>query len=100
MMKPSEAVREAKQSNTTTANCPACLGSVVSGVFNIPDHEYGLDYLAQYLCCAGCNTLYQSPMPGGQELSSFYPPHYHSMVDGGFLLRMRHNMRIERLKRL
>jgi len=82
------------------ANCPACCNAAVPGLLKIPDREYGLDYLAAYACCEKCQTLYQSPMPDGKQLLSFYPANYHSMTDGGLLLRMRHDMRINRLKAL
>lgn len=98
IMKSEQAEREIRQTETEVANCPACCGLAIPELIKIPDHEYGLDYLATYACCQNCGTLYQWPMPSGKQLSSFYPPHYHSMVDGGFLLRMRHDMRISRLK--
>jgi hypothetical protein len=80
--------------------CPACTSPQVLETVEIPDHEYGLDYLARYAACRECNSLYQSPMPSDSELASFYRQNYHSMSDGGFLMRMRHKMRIQRLKTL
>src|SRR5262249_20389725 len=80
--------------------CPACESSAVLGISPIPDHEYGVDYLARYARCGDCQTVYQIPMPSGNGLSAFYKGDYHSMSDGGFLMRMRHQTRIWRLKAL
>ena len=78
--------------------CPACEGHSVRDVVPVPDHEYGVDYVASYACCGDCGTLYQSPMPGEAELTSFYPDNYHSMSGGGFLMCLRHKLRIGRLE--
>ncbi len=82
---------------TARAACPACQSPSVRDVVQVPDHEYGLDYVASYACCGGCGTLYQSPMPSASQLASFYQQNYHSMSDGGFLMSLRHNLRIRRL---
>ncbi|HEY8515484.1 MAG TPA: class I SAM-dependent methyltransferase [Candidatus Binatia bacterium] len=66
----------------------------------MPDHEYGLAHRATYVRCSACGSEYQQPMPGPDELASFYPPNYHSMTGGGLLLRMRHDVRARRLARL
>jgi SAM-dependent methyltransferase len=86
-----------KASSTGRSACPACESHGVSDVAQVPDHEYGLDYLASYACCGECGTLYQSPMPSEAELASFYRQNYHSMSDGGFLMSLRHKLRIRRL---
>ena len=78
--------------------CPACESHGICNVVQVPDHEYGLDYVASYACCAECGTLYQSPMPSEAQLASFYRQDYHSMSEGGFLMSLRHNLRIKRLK--
>jgi len=80
--------------------CPACEGQQMLGRVEIPDHEYGLDYVATYDCCADCRTLFQRPMPTAEQLAAFYGPSYHSMSDGGFLMLLRHKMRIRRLQGL
>jgi SAM-dependent methyltransferase len=66
----------------------------------IPDHEYGLEYVARYRECQACGTLFQEPMPSGGELARFYPSSYHSMTHSGLLNRIRNQMRIRRLARL
>jgi len=81
----------------TTACCPVCESRHILDAVEIPDHEYGLDYLARYACCGNCASLFQSPMPSESELASFYRQNYHSMTDGGLLMLMRHKMRIQRL---
>jgi SAM-dependent methyltransferase len=81
-------------------NCPACESPRVLNVVQVPDHEYGLDYVATYARCGTCDSLYQVPMPSDAELASFYRQNYHSMTDGGILMLMRHKMRIRRLKGL
>jgi len=70
------------------------------GTVQVPDHEYGVDYVATFESCRDCRTEFQRPMPSGDQLSSFYSANYHSMADGGFLLRLRHEMRIRRLRAL
>jgi hypothetical protein len=80
-------------------SCPACEGTNMRGTVQVPDHEYGVDYVATFESCRDCRTEFQRPMPSGGQLSSFYPPNYHSMADGGFL-RLRHEMRIRRLRAL
>lgn len=86
-----------KTDSTVRTTCPACESHIVRNVVQVPDHEYGLDYVASYACCEDCGTLYQSPMPCEPELASFYRHNYHSMSDGGFLMSLRHNLRIRRL---
>jgi SAM-dependent methyltransferase len=82
-----------------TAHCPACGSTAIGSLRSIPDHEYGLAHRATYASCARCGTLAQFPMPGLLELAAFYPDEYHSMHAGGLLQRMRHDLRIRRLKR-
>jgi SAM-dependent methyltransferase len=77
--------------------CPAC-GDLATGASRaVPDHEYGVDYVATYVACAGCGTLRQEPMPSGSELAGFYPPDYHSQTGQGLLGRLRHRSRFRRL---
>jgi SAM-dependent methyltransferase len=80
--------------------CPACCGAEVVKVCLVPDHEYGLKYLGQYVDCAACRTVFQFPMPDIAELSAFYPKNYHSMNSKGLLNRIRHDIRVQRLKSL
>lgn len=87
-----------RTSSTQLTACPACKSNSVHSVVEVPDHEYGLDYLSSYVTCGECSTLYQSPMPSDEELASFYRQNYHSMSDGGFLMSLRHKMRIARLR--
>ncbi len=82
------------------ANCPACCSPARAGRLNIPDREYGFDYLAAYACCSQCQTLYQAPMPSDKQLSSFYPADYHSVIGAGVLQQIRHSMRIHQLKKM
>jgi SAM-dependent methyltransferase len=89
-----------RQTGAAETRCPSCESPRVVSVVAIPDHEYGLDYQATYACCGECQTLYQSPMPSDAELAGFYKQNYHSMTDGGFLMRMRHTMRVKRLRPL
>jgi 2-polyprenyl-3-methyl-5-hydroxy-6-metoxy-1,4-benzoquinol methylase len=84
----------------TVSCCPACESRHILAAIEIPDHEYGLDFVARYACCADCASLFQSPMPKDSELASFYRQNYHSMADGGLLMLMRHKLRIQRLKGL
>lgn len=79
--------------------CRAC-GGMGRDLRSIPDHEYACGVVATYACCDSCKTVYQIPMPCETDLSAYYPPRYHSMLDGGFLLRARHWMRARRLQKL
>src|SRR5262245_9343602 len=78
--------------------CPGCESSEASNICPIPDHEYGLVTLARYAHCDICQTAFQVPMPSEVELSAFYPANYHSMSGGGVLMRLRHELRMRRLK--
>jgi len=66
----------------------------------VPDHEYALSYLARYVECQSCSTLFQEPMPNMAQLATFYPPDYHSMTHSGSLARIRNRVRILRLTKL
>jgi SAM-dependent methyltransferase len=83
---------------STTGNCPACGARDIVSEIAVPDHEYGVDHVARYATCSGCASLYQRPMPGTDELASFYPPDYHSMTGQGALDRVRDDMRLRRLR--
>jgi SAM-dependent methyltransferase len=85
---------------STGGPCPACEATSVARYVDIPDHEYALSYVARYAHCGACKTVYQSPMPDESQLGGFYPPSYHSMVDGGWLMQRRRAMRANRLKKL
>ena len=84
----------------TGSCCPACEATSVLSCVEVPDHEYALAYVARYAHCAACKSVYQSPMPSEAQLGGFYPPSYHSMTDGGWLMQRRRAMRVGRLKRL
>ncbi len=77
--------------------CPAC-GDLGTGPSRaVPDHEYGMDFVATYVACAGCGTLRQDPMPSPAELAAFYPSDYHSQTGQGLPGRLRHRARFRRL---
>lgn len=77
--------------------CPAC-GELGTGRSrSVPDHEYGIAYVATYVACGACGTLRQNPMPSGAELAAFYPPDYHAQTGQGLLGRLRHQARFRRL---
>ena len=80
--------------------CPACGSADVADGIPVPDHEYGLSYVARYRECGACGTIFQEPMPTLAELASFYPFDYHSMTHSGLLHRIRSGMRIGRLAKL
>lgn len=66
----------------------------------MPDREYGHAYVAAFDRCGDCRTLFQRPMPGGDELLGFYPPEYHSQTGQGPVGHLRHTMRLRRLAAL
>lgn len=66
----------------------------------VPDHEYGVPFVATYARCERCGTEAQAPMPDDATLASFYPPTYHSMRADGLLVRMRNDVRWKRLASL
>jgi len=80
--------------------CPACGCASVGQGLHVPDHEYGLSYLAHYRECAACGTLFQDPMPSLPKLAGFYPADYHSMTHAGLLSAIRNRIRIARLEKL
>ena len=84
----------------TSVGCPACGSSSLAEGVRVPDHEYGLSYVACYAECSRCGTLVQEPMPNPAQLSQFYPPDYHSMVHEGRIARLRNAVRIKRMVRL
>jgi SAM-dependent methyltransferase len=80
--------------------CPAC-GSRVNRIsYDVPDHEYLVNFIARYAACGDCGTLYQIPMPDSCTLTTFYPKTYHSFATTGVLAKVRHSLRLRRLLRL
>jgi len=84
----------------TSSPCPACGATSIPRFVSVPDHEYAVAYVARYARCGMCKTEYQNPMPSESQLGSFYPPTYHSMSNGGWLMEKRRAMRVARLKKL
>jgi SAM-dependent methyltransferase len=82
---------------TENPACPACGRSGTDRETCVPDHEYGVAFIATYARCAHCASEFQVPMPDGAELAGFYPATYHSMQAEGLLVRMRNGMRWKRL---
>lgn len=80
--------------------CPACDNFGSGTGIRVPDHEYGLSYVATFLECGACGTFFQVPMPTAATLSGYYPNDYHSMTHAGFLNRVRNTLRIRRLGKL
>ncbi len=80
------------------ARCPACQSETIQSLFAVPDHEYNLDYQAQYARCWECSSFFQSPIPNLIELSHFYPPNYHSFELNGVLGKLKHRQRLRRLR--
>lgn len=80
-------------------NCPVCQCPKTRFSYTVPDHEYGLEYLAHYVTCDQCGSIYQKPMPSSEQLSAFYPGTYHSFTSKGLILKIRHTLRISRLKK-
>ncbi len=82
------------------AACPACGSPEVGTQVVVPDHEYAMGHVGHYSSCTSCASLYQRPVPSGEELAAFYPADYHSMVGGGPIDRVRDDIRLRRLDRL
>jgi trans-aconitate methyltransferase len=80
--------------------CPACQSETIQSLFTVPDHEYNLDYLAQYARCWECSSFFQSPMPDLNQLSRFYPATYHSFDINSILGKLKHRQRLRRLRSL
>lgn len=80
--------------------CPACGSPEVDSEVAVPDHEYAVGHVGRYSACRACASLYQRPVPSSEELASFYPADYHSMVGGGPIDRVRDDIRLRRLARL
>lgn len=77
--------------------CPACEGPRTSAPVHVPDHEYAIPYVAAFVTCGECGSLFQSPMPDPAELSGFYPHDYHSMTGQGPVSRLRNDLRLRRI---
>jgi len=73
--------------------CPACGAAAPLDSLAVPDHEYGVAYLARYAHCRECLSAFQAPMPAGPALASFYPTTYHSVARKGLLARVRNTAR-------
>ena len=80
--------------------CPACGSRVQRNSYDVPDHEYLVNFIARYAACGDCGTLYQTPMPDSCTLTTFYPATYHSFATAGVLTKVRHSLRLRRLVRL
>ncbi len=80
--------------------CPACGRPHVGSEVAVPDHEYAVGHVGHYAACTSCASLYQQPVPSGEELAAFYPADYHSMVGGGPIDRVRDGIRLRRLEHL
>jgi SAM-dependent methyltransferase len=83
--------------NSRSPTCPACGRPGTDRETRVPDHEYGVEFIAIYARCAHCASEFQVPMPNDTALAGFYPLTYHSMQSGGLLVRMRNEMRWKRL---
>ena len=83
-----------------STTCPACGATGTDHELRVPDHEYGVAFVATYVRCASCASEFQSPMPDDAALGSFYPSDYHSMSADGLLVRVRNAMRWKRLAAL
>ncbi|MFP6665097.1 MAG: class I SAM-dependent methyltransferase [Deltaproteobacteria bacterium] len=82
---------------SASPTCPACDKTGTDRETRVPDHEYGVAFIATYARCAHCASEFQVPMPDGATLAGFYPATYHSMQSGGLLVRLRNEMRWKRL---
>ena len=80
--------------------CPACGSNATDGRTRVPDHEYGVEFVATYVRCSACGSETQAPMPEDEQLASFYPATYHSKQADGALVRMRNDVRWKRLASL
>jgi SAM-dependent methyltransferase len=78
--------------------CPACQSEAIQDLFAVPDHEYNLEYQAQYARCWECSSFFQSPMPDLNQLSRFYPATYHSFDTNSMLGKLKHRQRLRRLR--
>jgi len=95
-------LKEARTDTKTSVQtrCPACQCETIQSLFTVPDHEYNLEYQAQYARCRECSSFFQSPMPDLNELSRFYPGTYHSFDTHGILSKLKHRQRLRRLRSL
>jgi 2-polyprenyl-3-methyl-5-hydroxy-6-metoxy-1,4-benzoquinol methylase len=57
------------------ARCPVC-GGASRFDFSGRDLMYGLHRRHDYFRCEQCACMFHHPMPGPQEIASFYPPDY------------------------
>jgi len=80
--------------------CPACGSRGTRISYDVPDHEYLVNFIARYAACGDCGTLRQVPMPDSRTLTSFYPKTYHSFATTSALAKVRHSLRLRRLLRL
>jgi SAM-dependent methyltransferase len=80
-----------------STTCFACGESCSVEHIAVPDHEYGVPHVAKYVCCAGCGSIFQSPMPDEAQLAAFYPATYHSFGTKSWISDIRHDMRARRI---
>lgn len=69
-----QVISERASEGATRNTCAACGAQVMGKGVEVPDHEYGLIYVARYVECGACGTLFQEPMPTLPELACLYPP--------------------------
>jgi len=72
----------------------------MDGWTEVPDHEYGVSFVATYARCASCGSEVQAPMPADEDLAAFYPETYHSKQADGLLVRLRNDVRWKRIASL
>jgi SAM-dependent methyltransferase len=87
-----------EKKTSVRTKCPACQHETIQSVFAVPDHEYNLEYQAQYSRCRECSSFFQSPMPDLNELSRFYPATYHSFDTASILSKLKQRQRLRRLR--
>jgi len=89
-----------KTIQSSNNNCPSCESIQISGSYKVADHEYNINRLSTYYECKNCKVIYQYPMPGLDELSSFYPAEYHSMSPNTLIYKLKYRLRLAGLKKL
>jgi SAM-dependent methyltransferase len=80
-------------------SCPVCSSQSFKNTYTVPDNEYGLPYKVNYNHCSDCDCFYQYPMPSDEQLSSFYPSAYHSMLSKSLIARIKNNIRLKNLNK-
>lgn len=67
--------------------CAACGDDMAGRTWrDVRDFEYGTYHPVDFLRCARCGTIRQSPPPDAATIPAFYPPDYrnHLIAEGGF----------------